>query len=67
MAKMRMNALVNTPGFTAMPKQVQSEKIKDIITSARESARSILLMQNPDIITKANAAKTAKLRGEPVH
>jgi len=67
MAKMRMNALVNTPGFTSMPKQVQSEKIKDIITSARESARSIILMQNPDIITKANAAKTAKLRGEPVH
>lgn len=65
MARMRINALVNTPGFSSMPKQFQAEKIKDIITSARESARSMILMQNPDIIQKATEAKRAKARGEP--
>jgi len=67
MARMRMNALANTPGFAQMPKQVQSEKIKDIIESAREGARSMILMQNPDIIEKANTAKLAKIKGETVH
>ena len=67
MSRMRMNALVNTPGFAQMPKQIQQDKIKDIITSAREAARSMILMQNPDIIVKANQAKLTKVTGATVH
>jgi hypothetical protein len=62
MSKMRLNAFVNTPGFATIPKQMRADKMREVINAARESARSIVLMQNPDIIQKANEAKTAKFK-----
>src|SRR6185312_1805560 len=77
MARMRVNALANTPGFALMPKQIRAEKIKDIIENVREASRAMVMMQNPQIISQAAANKTAKLKpplrqsdsaaSEPVH
>ena len=67
MAKMQLNAFVSTPGIATLPAQVRADKMRQIINSAREAARSMILMQNPDIIQKANEAKTAKFKPETVH
>jgi hypothetical protein len=65
MARMRVNAMVNSPGFAIMPRELRAEQIRQVITNSREAARSMIMMQNPDIIEQATANKIAKVRGKP--
>jgi hypothetical protein len=67
MAKVRLNAIVGIPGFVTMPETARKELMTNAITTSREAARSLIMMQNPEIIKKATDAKIAKQRGEPVH
>lgn len=55
--KMRLDAFVNTPGFDAIPDNIQTDTIHKIMSVSRETARSIIMMKNPDIIQKAIEAK----------
>ena len=65
MARMRVNAMVNSPGFAIMPRELRAEQIRQVITNSREAARSMIMMQNPEIIEQATANKIAKVRGKP--
>lgn len=62
LAKMRLNAIVAQPGFTSLPPGTQHDTMKSIVESARESARSLVLMQNPEIINRAVENKKQFLR-----
>lgn len=57
MAKTRLNAIVAIPGFSTMPESSRKELMTNAITTSREAARSLILMQNPEIIRKAMDAK----------
>lgn len=60
-AKVRLNAIVGMPGFAQMPESTRKELMTNAIQNSREMARSLIMMQNPDIMKKANDAKRAKL------
>jgi hypothetical protein len=60
-AKVRLNAIVGMPGFNQMPESTRKELMTNAITNSREMARSLIMMQNPEIIKKANDAKRANL------
>jgi hypothetical protein len=66
-AKMRLDALIQTPGFTLMPEPMQRRVIKDTISNSREMARTMMMMRNPDIIRQAIQAKQTQLLGAPIH
>jgi hypothetical protein len=59
MAKMRLDALVNTPGFSALPDGVQTKTVQDIFASSRRAAGELIKMQNPAIIQQAVDNKRA--------
>ena len=59
MAKMRLDALVNTPGFSALPDGVQTKTMQDIFASSRRAAGELIKMQNPAIIQQAVDNKRA--------
>jgi hypothetical protein len=61
-AKVRLNAIVSMPGFDQMPESTRKELMTNAITNSREMARSLIMMQNPEIMKKANDAKRAKLQ-----
>ena len=61
LAKVRLDQIVPSPGFAQMPEIAQREVISKTIAGAREAARSMVMMQNPEIVQKAIAAKTAGL------
>lgn len=61
MAKMQLTDMVNMAGFSTLPVGVRQEMIKNVITASRENARSLVLMENPDLIQKAIDLKTAPL------
>lgn len=63
MVKMHLDAMINTPGFALLPEQVQAERIKSAITTGRESARTLIKLQNPSIIQQAMENKSALLKG----
>ena len=65
MTKARLDALVNTPGFQTLPDGVQAQTIRQTIENARETARSIMLMKNPEIVQQAMERKSALLKGTP--
>lgn len=61
MTKMRLNAIVNMPGFGMIPNQQKSEMIDDTIKNSRDAARSLIMMQpGANIIQRANEAKAVK-------
>jgi hypothetical protein len=62
MAKTRLNAIVSIPGFAQMPEATRKELMTNAITTSREASRSLIMMQNPEIIKKATDAKLEKLR-----
>lgn len=66
MAKARLDAMVKQPGFSSIPEGVRREMMTSAISGSRETARSLVMMQNPDIIKKATDAKLARLNG-PSH
>ena len=61
MAKLQLDRIVPSPGFSQMPETVQREVIQKTISGAREVARTQVMMRNPEIINQATAAKTAAL------
>lgn len=62
MAKTRLNAVAGNPGFSGLPESVRVDMIRDAIRNSREFARSVIMMQNPDIMRKASEAKAERLR-----
>jgi hypothetical protein len=63
MAKMRLNAIVGQPGFDNAPDNIQKNLIETTIKTARETARTMIMMQNPSIVKDAMDAKLEKIRG----
>lgn len=65
LAKMRLNMLVASPGFTALPAQFQIDAIHTAIARSREVARNEVMMRSlgtpDDIIKQANDTKMQKL------
>lgn len=61
--KMRLDAVVKTPGFERVPENAQTDIIKNIMSASRETARNIVMMKNPDIIRQATEAKMKAIRG----
>lgn len=57
MAKMRLDALVGTPGFSSLPAGVQTKTITDTISHSRQAAAELIKMKNPQIIQQAVANK----------
>ena len=64
LAKIRLDAFTNLPQFRELPDEMQVELIHKTINAAREAARTLLMMQNPDIITKAIVAKVAGIQAK---
>lgn len=62
LAKIRLDAFTSLPQFRELPDEMQVELIHKTINASRETARSLLMMQNPAIISQAIAAKAAALR-----
>ena len=61
--KMRLDNIVGTPGFSSLPEFAQREVVTRTISTARETARSLMMMQNPEIIKSAMDAKRATITG----
>lgn len=57
LVKMRLDSLVSMPGFSQLQPSTQVDMIKNNIELYREQARSVILMQNPDIMDKARQQK----------
>ena len=64
LAKGRLNEIVASPGFGAIPDAPAQELVRHTMSVAREAARSLIMMQNPSIMKAAIAAKLAPL-GKP--
>lgn len=62
MTKMRLDAVVGT--ISNAPQSVQVDTIKSIISTSRETARSIIMMQNPEIIRQAVSQKMKAASGK---
>ncbi len=62
MTKMRLNNYVAIPQTKELPAEIQIKTMHSIIESSRESARRILMMNNPDIMKQAYANKIEALR-----
>lgn len=68
MAKMELDAIVGSgPAFGMMPPETQIKSIKEIVSQARESAATLIMMQSyggaNDILKAAVASKDAALHG----
>ena len=61
MVKMQLNAFINTSGINQLPDELQRQKIHEIVEHAREAARGIVMMQNPQILEHAREKKIAPL------
>jgi hypothetical protein len=66
-AKMRINAMISNPGFDLIPKQIRQEQLKNAMEGGRDMARTVILMQYPDIMKQALDAKHAILQNSVVH
>lgn len=66
-AKMQLDQFVGSPGFSRIPDAAQREIIGKTISSAREAARTLVMMQSVghenDIVKKAVEAKRAQANG----
>lgn len=67
-AKMRVDAIVNSPGFNDLPPESRHELLRGAISGARKMARDFVMMRSlgteHDIVQQAVAAKKAALRPE---
>ena len=66
-AKMRINAMISNPGFDLIPKQIRQEQLKSAMDGGREMARTVILMQYPEIMKQALATKQLPLQSTVVH
>lgn len=62
-SKLRLDLLTANPAWSQIPAPARVELIHKTIEGARETARSTLLMQHPELVRQAVAAKTLKLTG----
>jgi uncharacterized protein YdbL (DUF1318 family) len=63
MVKTRLDGIVRMPGFDALPLNTQRDMIVHAISTSREAARSLIMMQNPEIIQQALDEKVSLLQG----
>jgi hypothetical protein len=66
-AKMRINAMISNPGFDLIPKQIRQEQLKNAMEGGRDMARTVILMQYPDIMKQALATKQLPLQSTVAH
>lgn len=64
-AKMRLDAIIAMPQFSAAPDFVQRDMIRNVIENSRESARTLIMAQNPQIIQAAVEDKLRSMSGAP--
>lgn len=64
MAKMRLDQIVGMRGFSQIPPEKQAEIIKNTVEKSRETARSIIMMRNPEILRQATQMKLNALKGK---
>ena len=62
MAKMRLDAIVNSAQFRSWPPQVRHDVMTETIRQSREAARGVIMMKYPNILATATKAKLDKLR-----
>jgi hypothetical protein len=58
---MRLDAIVSNPSFASLPAATQIQVIHKTISQSRETARTMIMMQNPSIIQQAMQAKLSAL------
>lgn len=63
LAKMRLNSLIEQQGFQGMTPGLQRKMIAKIISSSRDNARNLMLMQYPEILQKALDTKKEEIYG----
>lgn len=59
--KMRLNNIINQPGFSGVPEEAQRKVITKIIDTSRENARKVVMMKYPTILKQALDNKRRKL------
>jgi hypothetical protein len=66
LAKMRMDTLVRTPGFVALPLGLQNKQMAQTLESSRKVAEDWLMLQpgNANILRQSTAAKAAQMQGK---
>lgn len=64
MMKERLDQLVGMKQFASTPEAAQVKAITKIIENSRETARSVLMMRNPDLLKKAISLKLQKNTGK---
>lgn len=57
MAHQRLTALVNQPGFDTLPAGAQEKAMRGAVEQSHHTAGQMVMMQNPEIITKALAQR----------
>lgn len=62
MAKMRLNNYVKIPGTANLPAEIQRKTMQSIVDNSRESARTIIMMNNPNIYKQAAQNKMSALK-----
>lgn len=63
LTKMRLNNYVSIPQTAALPPEIQMKTIHSIIDGSRETARSIIMMNNVNIVKQAYQNKVGALKG----
>jgi hypothetical protein len=63
LAKLRMNAIVQSSAFQNMPAYLKHDMIAEQLRQSREVARNMIFMKYPAILVDAQAAKMAKRMG----
>jgi hypothetical protein len=65
LAKLQLNTLIGSPGFGGLPVGQQAMLVNKIITRARETAATRVMMMWPDILREATQSKVENLTGAP--
>ena len=63
MAKMRLDKIVAYPGFATWPASIRADVINTAISQSRETARGVVLMKFPQLISDAYNLKLQAIRG----
>jgi hypothetical protein len=61
--RFQLNNLISTPGWESIPTGLRQDVLTKAISRSRESARTLMLMQYPDIYKKALETKAKHMTG----
>ena len=64
MAKMRLDAIVNSPDYATWPNHIKANVIRETIAQSREAARGMMLMKSPQIARDAVQLRLSKVSGD---